>query len=180
MKYLLFVYPCDETWDGDEMNSIIAEELSIITKTEIRYLFGKGHSIFHFDSSLSFSEVSDFVYLLKDDVSEFMYFITQSSKNSASNMKEDHFEHLMNVNTKRKSTKKENPIEGFFKKYGDDTFEFNISKQTENITKKVEELVKDEFTDLTIDEILDKIIDQGIDLLTRGEKRKLDDYSKEQ
>ena len=36
MKYLLFVYPCDETWDGDEMNTIIAEELSIITKTEIR------------------------------------------------------------------------------------------------------------------------------------------------
>jgi hypothetical protein len=109
-----------------------------------------------------------------------MYFITESSKNSASNMIEDHFEHLMNVNTKRNSTKKENPIEGFFKKYGDDTFKFNISKQTENITKKVEELVKDEFTDLTIDEILDKIIDQGIDLLTRGEKRKLDDYSKEQ
>ena len=35
MKYLLFVYPCDETWDGDEMNSIIAEELSIITKQKL-------------------------------------------------------------------------------------------------------------------------------------------------
>ena len=180
MKYLLFVYPCDETWDSDTMNSILAEELSIITKTEIRYLFGKNHSIFHFDSNLSYPEVSTFVDLLQDDVSNFMYFITQSSKNSSSNMEEEHFKHLMNIDVRGKSTKKENPIEGFFKKYGDDTFLFDISKQTESITKRAEELIKDEFTDLTIDEILDKITDQGINSLTRGEKRKLDDYSKEQ
>lgn len=180
MKYLLFIYPCDDTWDSDKMNPVLAEELSVITKTEIRYLFGKNHSIFHFDSNLSFDEVTIFVDLLKDDVSDFMYFITQSSKNSASNMEIEHFKHLMDIDVKRKNTKKENPIDGFFKKYGDDTFEFNILKQTENITKRAEELIKDEFTDLTIDEILDKITDQGIDSLTRGEKRKLDDYSKEQ
>jgi hypothetical protein len=32
---------------------------------------------------------------------------------------------------------------------------------------------------LTLDEILDKIVDQGIDSLTRAEKDKLDEYSKQ-
>lgn len=179
MKYLLFVYPCDETWDSEKMNEVIADELSVITKTDIKYLFGKKHSIFHFDTTLSIAEVREFIELLKDDVSEFMYFITQSSKNCASNMEEDSFLHLMSVKPTSKKSKKENPITGFFKENFDEKLDAEIIRQMELNFKMAQEVMKNETSNLTIDEILDKIIDQGIDSLTKGEKRKLDEYSKQ-
>jgi hypothetical protein len=44
---------------------------------------------------------------------------------------------------------------------------------------RVEEFVKNQICDLTLDEILDKISSQGMESLTRAEKDKLDEYSKQ-
>ena len=34
MKYLLFVYPCNEDWNSTESNEKIAEELATISKSD--------------------------------------------------------------------------------------------------------------------------------------------------
>lgn len=180
MKYLLFVYPCDESWDSAESNKKIASELSTISKSdEIKYVYGENHSIFHFDTMLSQSETTTYIEMIKDESPEFMFVLAQNAKSVSSNMIGGHLEHLLRLN-KRGRKPNSNPIKDTFKKYSDDAIAFDIIKQIENNRKATEELIKNELTDLTIDEILDKITEQGINSLTRGEKRKLDDYSKEQ
>ncbi len=60
MKYLLFIYPCDDNWDSTDSNTKIAEDLATISKSdEIKFVYGESHSIFHFDSTLSQSETSE-------------------------------------------------------------------------------------------------------------------------
>ena len=174
MKYLLFIYPCDNTWNKDENNETIANELSsIIDSTEVKFIFGENHSIFHFNSGLSYSELEIFVELLKDDVPEFMYFIVENAKNVASNMDKNHLKYLMDLGDK---PKKSNRIKDIFK---NDQDIFSLYDLTKIINNGQYNFLKEEICDLTIDEILDKIIDQGIESLTKLEKLKLDEYSKQ-
>jgi len=175
MKYLLFIYPCDNTWDKDEHNKIVATEIStVIESVEVKFIFGENHSIFHFNSGLSYSELEIFVELLKDDVPEFMYFIVEDAKNVASNMDKNHLTYLMDLEVK---PKKKNRIKDIFKNNQDIFSFYNLTKIINNDQYN---FLKEETCDLTIDEILDKIIEQGIDSLTKLEKLKLDEYSKEQ
>jgi len=174
MKYLLFIYPCDKTWNKDEDNETVAKELSsIIDSTEVKFIFGENHSIFHFNSGLSYPELEIFVELLKDDVPDFMYFIVEDAKNVASNMDKNHLTYLMDLDNK---PKKKNRIRDIFK---NDQDIFSLYDLTKIINNGEYNFKKEETCDLTIDEILDKIIDQGIDSLTKLEKSKLDEYSKQ-
>ena len=176
MKYLLFVYPCNEDWNSTESNQKIAEELSTISKSdEIKYVYGESHSIFHFDSTLSPSEMSDYVEIVKDEMSEFMFVLVQGAKSVESNMEGSHLEHLLRVN-KRGRKPKSNPIKETLQ---NNQPGFDITKLMEDYKVHVQEFLKNETCDLTLDEILDKITDQGIGSLTRAEKDKLDEYSKQ-
>ena len=176
MKYLLFIYPCDDNWDPTESNEKIATDLSIISKSdEIKFVYGESHSIFHFDSTLSQSETNDYVELIKDDLSDFMYVLVQTPKTITSNMEQDHLEHLLKLN-KRGRKPKSNPIKDTLSKNHP---EFDILKLMEENSKKAMEFLNNQVCNLTIDEILDKITDQGINSLTRAEKDKLDEYSKQ-
>ena len=66
MKYLLFVYPSEDTWDENVSNSKMVSELATVTQSdEIKYFYGKSHTLFQFDSPLSPWELADFVTLLK-------------------------------------------------------------------------------------------------------------------
>lgn len=176
MKYLLFVYPCDDSWDPTESNEKIANELATVSKSdEIKYVYGENHSIFHFDSTLSPSEMSDYVELIKDESPEFMFVLAQGVKSVNSNMDSNHLEHLLKVN-KRGRKPKSNPIKEVL---SNDHLGFDISKFMEENRIRVEEFLKNQVCDLTLDEILDKITEQGINSLTRAEKDKLDEYSKQ-
>jgi hypothetical protein len=176
MKYLLFVYPCNEEWDSTESNQKIAEELSTISKSdEIKYVYGENHSIFHFDSTLSPSEMNTYVELIKDEMSEFMFVLVQGVKSVESNMEGSHLEHLLRVN-KRGRKPKSNPIKETLQ---NNQPGFDITKLMEEYKTHVQEFLKNETCDLALDEILDKITDQGIGSLTRAEKDKLDEYSKQ-
>lgn len=176
MKYLLFIYPCDDNWDSTDSNIKIAEDLATISKSdEIKYVYGESHSIFHFDSTLSQSETSDYVELIKDDLSDFMYVLVQSAKSVGSNMDGDHLNHLLKLNKKGRKPKT-NPIKNVL---SDNQPGFNVEKFMEEHNNRVIEFLKNQTCDLTMDEILDKITDQGIDSLTTAEKDKLDEYSKQ-
>lgn len=180
MKYLLFIYPNDETWDSDTTNLKIAADLGPISESdEIKFVYGDNHSIFHFDTTLPQDEVTDYIEMIKDDLPEFMFLLIQNSKKVTSNMVDNHLEHLLRIN-KRGRKPKTNRIKDTFKNFSEDEIIFDIFKQLDKNRKNAEEFLKNESTKLTIDEILDKIIEQGINSLTKGEKRKLDDYSKEQ
>jgi hypothetical protein len=171
MKYLLFVYPCNDNWDETESNQKFANELVQIIKDEkLKFVYGESHSIFNFESNLSQSEVEGYVNLIKDDVPDFMYVLVQNAKNVSSDMEKSNFEHLMGKKKRGRKPKVTNQIP---------KLSFDVAAFLEEHRKKVDEFLKNNVCDLTLDEILDKIIDQGIDSLTRAEKDKLDEYSKQ-
>ena len=171
MKYLLFVYPCNDNWDETESNQKFANELVQIIKDEkLKFVYGESHSIFNFESDMSQSEVEGYVNLIKDDVPDFMYVLVQNAKNVSSDMEKSNFEHLMGKKKRGRKPKVTNQIP---------KLSFDVAAFLEEHRKKVDEFLKNNVCDLTLDEILDKIIDQGIDSLTRAEKDKLDEYSKQ-
>ena len=176
MKYLLFVYPCDENWNKEETNLKIAEELSTISKCDdITYVFGDNHTIFHFESDMCQPELTIYIDLIYEEVPDFMYVLVQSAKSVGSNMDGDHLNHLLKLNKKGRKPKT-NPIKNVL---SDNQPGFNVEKFMEEHNNRVIEFLKNQTCDLTMDEILDKITDQGIDSLTTAEKDKLDEYSKQ-
>ncbi len=169
MKYLLFVYPCNDNWDETESNQKFAHELvHIIKEEQLKFVYGENHSIFNFESDMSQSEVEEYVELIKKDVPDFMFVLVQNAKNVSSDMDKNNFEHLMGKKKRGRKPKVKNEKLGF---------DF-VAFMEEN-RKKVDEFLKNNVCDLTLDEILDKIVDQGINSLTRAEKDKLDEYSKQ-
>jgi len=175
MKYLLFMYPCEDTWDENVSNVEIASELSKISKSDdIKYVYGESHTLFHFDSDMSPTEVADFVDLLKDDVGDFMFVLLEGFKSIESNMPTESLESLMKLNRKGRPPRKKNRIKNIF-----ENKEFDIKKFMDEHNTRVLEFLNNTTSDLTIDEILDKIKDQGINSLTNEEKDKLDKYSRE-
>ena len=175
MKYLLFMYPCEDTWDENVSNVEIASELSKISKSDdIKYVYGESHTLFHFDSDMSPTEVADFVDLLKDDVGDFMFVLLEGFKSIESNMPTESLESLMKLNRRGRPPRKKNRIKNIF-----ENKEFDIKKFMDEHNTRVLEFLNNTTSDLTIDEILDKIKDQGINSLTNEEKDKLDKYSRE-
>ena len=177
MKYLLFVYPCNDTWDKKDTNLKIAEEISRISKSDdITFVYGDNHTIFHFDSDMCQPELTIYIDLIYDESPDFMYVLVQTSKTITSNMLPEHLEHLKKLNKKGRKPKTQNRVKEIFI---DKNPAFDIKKFMEEHNARVEEFVKNQICDLTLDEILDKISSQGMESLTRAEKDKLDEYSKQ-
>jgi hypothetical protein len=169
------MYPCEDTWDENVSNVEIASELSKISKSDdIKYVYGESHTLFHFDSDMSSTEVADFVDLLKDDVGDFMFVLLEGFKSIESNMPTESLESLMKLNRKGRPPRKKNRLKNIF-----ENKEFDIKKFMDEHNTRVLEFLNNTTSDLTIDEILDKIKDQGINSLTNEEKDKLDKYSRE-
>jgi|TARA_R110000868_G_scaffold242870_2_gene498407 hypothetical protein len=177
MKHILFVYPCDEKWDKEKSNLKIAEEISRISKSdEVNYVFGDNHSIFQFEANMNQPELTIYVDLIKDEMEDFMYVLVQTSKLLTSNMDPEHLEHLQKKPKRGRKPKKESPLKKLF---SSEDSEFDVKKFMEEHNERVEEFYINQVCDLTLDEILDKISQNGMDSLTRTEKDKLDEYSKQ-
>ena len=166
MRYLLFVYKCEDTkTEGKKLNNIIAEEISkITTSDEVKYVYGDNHGIFHFDTTLSFEELDIYLRLVVEDTDQFMYVITQSVSTFTSNMNQNHLDYLKEI---QKTDQEKN------------LFYDNTELETEDYEFDYVLNVKENLEcNLTIDEILDKINDYGITSLSDNEKKKLENYSK--
>jgi len=181
MKYLLFVYPCDTEWDSKNDNLHVAGELSTIIKSdEIKYIFGETHSIFHFESEMNQAELSIYVDLIMEETPTFMYVLCQTSKPISSNMESQQLTDFLKINKKgRKRKQKDNPIVNFFKKTTQEQFQSYTADLLKEQNKSIEDYLS-VTSILSIDEILEKIHSKGIDSLTKAERQKLDDYSKNQ
>ena len=114
--------------------------------------------------------------LEKDEMEDFMYVLVQTSKLLTSNMDPEHLEHLQKKSKRGRKPKKESPLKKLFS--SEDSV-FDVKKFMEEHNERVEEFYINQVCDLTLDEILDKISQNGMDSLTRTEKDKLDEYSKQ-
>jgi hypothetical protein len=85
-------------------------------------------------------------------------------------------EHLQKKPKRGRKPKKESPLKKLF---SSEDSEFDVKKFMEEHNERVEEFYINQVCDLTLDEILDKISQNGMDSLTRTEKDKLDEYSKQ-
>ena len=140
MKYILFVYPCDDTWDKEKTNLKIAEEISTVSKSdEISFVYGDKHTIFHFESDMCQPELTIFVDLVHDELPDFMYVLVQTSKFMTSNMLPEHLDHLKKINKKGRKPKTQNRVKEIFK---DNTPAFDVKKFMEEHNGRVEEFLK--------------------------------------
>jgi hypothetical protein len=174
MKYILFIYRCDDKKNGTEFVSGIAHEISPIVKSdEIKFIFGETNAVFHFETEMSFPELNIYMDLVSKDFENFTYFLIPKGKNFASNMEETNLNHLMDLypNKKKRKTKKT-----FFEL---PKINFSEEEFIKNYLSSIDfKETNDDICKLTVDEILDKILDKGIDSLTVAEKNKLDEHSK--
>ena len=55
MKYILFIYRCDDNKNKTEFVGGIANELSPIVKSdEIKFVFGDTNAVYHFETEMSY------------------------------------------------------------------------------------------------------------------------------
>lgn len=174
MKYILFVYRCDDKKNETEYVNGIAHEISPIVKSdEIKFIFGETNAVFHFETEMSFPELNIYMDLVSKDFENFTYFLVPKGKNFASNMDETNLNHLMELypNKRKRKNKK-----SFFEL---PKISFNEEEFIKNYLSSIDNKENNEdICTLTVDEILDKILDKGITSLTESEKNKLDEYSK--
>ena len=173
MNYLLFTYYDNTVVNSEEKTDEIGGQISkAMTSKEVKFMFGDRHSIFHFASDLSLSEMGEFMNIVSDEITGFEFFLTQKTKNNFSNFPEDNLNHLLSL---RKSTKKKN-VQAPPKKL---KFDFNpTNTEFFDIAEMIKFILPNNVCNMTLDELLDKIGKDGIGSLSEQERNKLDEYSK--
>ena len=178
MKYLMLVYGESDAMDSETVTTKIGKELQpVVISEQIKYIYGDGNAIFHFESELKFEEMSIYCEILIEDFSDFMYVLIPFNGMLSSNAGDERIKHLLSIDDKPKKPNK-NQIDFDLVDVEDgavfDMFitMFSQGSKFENPVKEVE------VCNMTLDELLDKMIDQGIDSLTEVEKQKLEQYSK--
>jgi dTDP-glucose pyrophosphorylase len=131
---------------------------------------------------MSQPELTIYVELILEESPKFMFVLSQTTKNITSNMDKGHLKDFLSINKRGRKSKKENPIQDFFVKNIEEQFIEDYVEQDELI-KRQEQILQDYInyyeTNLSIDEILEKIHEKGLNSLTKAERKKLDEYSKE-
>ncbi len=178
MKYLMLVYGESDAMDSETATTKIAKELQPIAMSDqIKYIYGDGNAIFHFESELKFSEMSIYCDILIEEFQDFMYVLVPFNGMMSSNTGEDRIKHLLDVNVGTKPINK-NIIE-VDNVLMDETKIFDMFISIVNADNLINETIqKEEMCSMSLDDILDKMIDQGSDSLTKLERKKLEEYSK--
>lgn len=100
MKYLMLVYGESDAMDSETATTKIAKELQpIVMSDQIKYIYGDGNAIFHFESELKFSEMTIYCDILIEEFQDFMYFLVPFNGMMSSNTGEDRIKHLLDVNS---------------------------------------------------------------------------------
>jgi hypothetical protein len=178
MKYLMLVYGESDAMDSETVTTKIAKELQPIAMSDqIKYIYGDGNAIFHFESELKFGEMSIYCDILVEEFQDFMYVLIPFNGMMSSNTGEDRIKHLLDVNVGTKPLNK-NIIE-VDNILMDETKIFDMFISIVNADNLINETIqKEEMCNMSLDDILDKMIDQGSDSLTKLERKKLEEYSK--
>jgi hypothetical protein len=179
MRYLMFMYGESETMSSEELTDKIGKEIQpIVNSEQIKYIYGDGNAIFHFQTELKYEEMSIYIGMVFEDFEGIMFTLIPFNGKMATNMGKDRENHLLSINEEEKFDIKtftvssediDNNDGAFFDMFID------IIKQNNPfiIHKKNEDICN-----MTLDELLDKINEEGMDSLTKAEKLKLEEYSK--
>jgi hypothetical protein len=172
MNYLLFVYYNAEVENSEEKTQEIGTKLAEhMTSSQVKFMYGDRHAIFHFGCKSEYIDVSDVVFFISEEVVGFEYLLTKKGRDYSSNFDKDNLEHLMTLkNTTPKKHKPTPPKLRTKDLEGGETF-MDIADLIMNFKRK-------EVCNMTLDELLDKISAQGMNSLSELEKEKLYEYSK--
>lgn len=174
MRYLMFVYGEIETISSEELTNRIGKEIQpIVISDQVKFVYGDGNAIFHFDSALKHDEMSIYIGLVFEEFEDLMFTLIPFDGEMSTNMGKDREKHLLSINNEDKvdnnfifESQKPNP-------YLDMLIDM-VKLNNPLITDKQ----KEDVCNMSLDELLDKINDEGMDSLTSVEKLKLEEYSK--
>jgi len=179
MKFLMFVYGEVEDVDSETLTTKIAKEIQpIVISDQIKYIYGDGNSIFHFDSAMKFEEMSIYTEMVFEDYPSLMFFLIPFNGVMSTNAGEEKVKHILSLDHDLED-KKDPLFYGFEETTANEQNFFDIFIQLMNQGQSfIINKNKDEKCNLSLDELLDKINEKGMDSLSKEEKLKLDEYSK--
>lgn len=183
MKYLMLIYGESESMDSEALTTKIGKEIQpIVVSEQIKYIYGDGNAIFHFESDMKYEEMSIYVEIIFEELGDIMYVLIPFNGKLASNMGKERQNHLMSIDNEKsdeekieiKTIKIDLSDKNFDEKSFFDIFVNILNQNNPFINEKNTE----EVCNMTLDELLDKISETGINSLTDAEKLKLEEYSK--
>jgi hypothetical protein len=169
------VYGESETMSSEELTTKIAKEIQpIVISDQVKFVYGDGNAIFHFDSALKHDEMSIYVGLVFEEFEDLMFTLIPFDGEMSTNMGKDRHNHLLSINNEDKVDNKNTTFESQKPNPYLDMLIDMVKLNNPLITDKQ----KEDVCNMSLDELLDKINDEGMDSLTSVEKLKLEEYSK--
>lgn len=180
MRYLMCVYGESETMSSEELTTKIAKEIQpIVISDHIKYVYGDGNAIFHFDSALNHDEMSIYVGMVFEEFVDIMFtLIPFEGGIMTTNMGKDRENHLLSVNNGDKIDIENITFEPKDLNHNDGAIFDMLLDMVKLNNPLVVDKQKEDVCNMSLDELLDKINDEGMDSLTSVEKLKLEEYSK--
>jgi len=171
----MFVYGEIETISSEELTNRIGKEIQpIVISDQVKFVYGDGNAIFHFDSALKHDEMSIYIGLLFNQFEDLMFTLIPFNGEMSTNMGKDRHNHLLSIN---KEDKVDNKNTTFESQKPNPYFDMLLDMVKLNNPLVVDKQ-KEDVCNMSLDELLDKINDGGMDSLTSVEKLKLEEYSK--
>ena len=161
----------------DVIKESTISELKVISNSDrITFMNGVCHILFHFESELTFQEMTSFVESMMIDnknLDRLLYFLLPYHNQISSNSVEEQMLFFLDINDQK-------PINSFFintDSLDDEEIHKLLMEDLMNMPRLYD--LKKEVCKLSIDEILDKIYEKGIDSLSDVEMSKLNDYAEQ-
>jgi hypothetical protein len=179
MKYLMFVYGESESMNSETLTTKIGKEIQpIVISDQIKFIYGDGNAIFHFDSELKYEEMSIYIGMVFEEFEDIMFTLIPFNGKMATNMGKERENHLLSINEEEKFDFRSFNVNSEDVTHNDgaifDIFIDMIKQSNPFIMNKQNE----DICNMSLDELLDKINEKGMDSLTKAEKLKLEEYSK--
>jgi hypothetical protein len=89
--------------DSESLTTKIGKEIQpIVISEQIKYIYGDGNAIFHFDSELKYEEMSIYVEMVFEELEDIMFTLIPFNGKMATNMGKDRKNHLLSIDEEDK------------------------------------------------------------------------------
>jgi len=176
----MFVYGEFDESNSDQITEKIGSEIQpIVESDQIKFIYGNGSAVFHFESELKFEEMSIYCDILFEEFQDFMYILVPFNNKIHSNADDDRIDHLLTINGENKKPNKNIINFDGFKANEEAMYEMFINLINVGDFYGNPSPTYEDDCYMSLDEILDKINETGIKSLTESELKKLEEYSKQ-
>jgi len=190
-SYMLFLFG-DYKGGENFVNAVFQEFTPILTNDYIKFVWGDFGVVSHFKTDLPFEDLSEFVNLQLGGMVD-QYFLLEKTDKTSAYGPEEIVSYVLDLETKIERPEQPNVADELEREAElDRVIQYFMSSMSDEESDSLLELEDDDDDDneielikirnaknksLTLDQILDKINDEGIQSLSKKEKKQLENYA---